>query len=65
MPPMEVKKEMTIETRGGSRMLVVTPETGKVMFNRSMRIPSVKMKYEPDTFRAGLNYNDASWASQP
>jgi hypothetical protein len=32
MPPMEVKNDMTIAINGGTRMLVVTPEIGKVMF---------------------------------
>jgi hypothetical protein len=34
---MEVKKEMTIDIKGGSRRLVVTPDIGKVMFRKSMR----------------------------
>jgi hypothetical protein len=29
-PPMEVKKEITIPTRGGIHIAVSTPDTGKV-----------------------------------
>jgi hypothetical protein len=32
---MEVKKEMTIETRGGRSTFVVTPEMGNVVFRKS------------------------------
>jgi len=31
MPPIEVKKEITIPTRGGTQIAVSTPETGKVI----------------------------------
>jgi hypothetical protein len=33
----EVKNEITIDIKGGSRRLVVTPDIGKVMFIKSMR----------------------------
>jgi hypothetical protein len=31
MPPMEVKKEITSPTNGGTHIAVSTPETGKVI----------------------------------
>jgi hypothetical protein len=37
---MEVKKDMMREINGGRSKFVVTPDIGKVMFNKSMRHPS-------------------------
>jgi hypothetical protein len=34
---MEVKKEMTMATRGGRRIFVVTPDTGKKTVNMSKK----------------------------
>jgi len=39
MPPMGVKNEMTREIRGGSTGFVVTPDMGKVICNKSIKIP--------------------------
>jgi hypothetical protein len=36
---MEVKKEITRETSGGSSAFVVTPDTGKVIWSRSIMLP--------------------------
>jgi len=36
---MEVKNEMIREINGGSRILVVTPDMGKVMFKKSIDTP--------------------------
>jgi hypothetical protein len=44
---MEVKKEMTRDTRGGIRILAVTPEMGKVMFKKSIAISAREQK-NPD-----------------
>jgi hypothetical protein len=37
MPPMEVKKEIISATRGGRRIFVLTPETGKRTERKSKR----------------------------
>jgi hypothetical protein len=37
---MEVKKEITREIKGGRRILVVTPDMGKVMCRKSMNCAS-------------------------
>ncbi|MEJ2254726.1 MAG: hypothetical protein P8Y75_10240 [Nitrospirota bacterium] len=38
-PPMEVKNDTTRATRGGTKMFVLTPETGKTTLRKS--IPSL------------------------
>jgi hypothetical protein len=45
---MEVKNEMTREINGGSRILVVTPDMGKVIVKKSMAsCPPGKIKFFP------------------
>lgn len=36
IPPMEVKNEIIIAIKGGNRRLVVTPDIGNVIFNKSI-----------------------------
>jgi hypothetical protein len=40
IPPMEVKKEITIPTRGGIQIDISTPEIGKVMGTSGKRVSS-------------------------
>jgi hypothetical protein len=45
---MEVKKEITIDTKGGRSTFVVTPDMGKVMFRKSMNyVPPGKITAGP------------------
>ena len=43
IPPIEVKKEIVIATRGGNNTFVFTPETGKRIFKKSTLTPPEKM----------------------
>ena len=52
MPPIDVKKEMTIATKGGSKIFVFTPDTGNRIFKKSTFAPPKK---KPDIYtQAGL-----------
>jgi hypothetical protein len=53
---MDVKNEMTGGTNGGRRTLVVTPDTGNVMFRRPLTVPPefVNSNHDPGE-RVGLN----------
>ena len=44
MPPIEVKKEITIAVSGGNSILVFTPETGKSMVKKSIQYTSNNFK---------------------
>jgi hypothetical protein len=39
MPPIEVKKEIVIATRGGNNIFVSTPDMGKRIFKKATLTP--------------------------
>jgi hypothetical protein len=47
---MDVKKEITRETKGGRRTLVVTPDIGKVIFSKSIGASGREQK-KPDPWQ--------------
>jgi hypothetical protein len=61
---MEVKKEITIETKGGSRILVVTPDMEKVILSRSIRCPPIFDNKSPTHCRVGPDYIGLQFRSQ-
>ncbi len=52
MPPIDVKNEMIIATKGGSKIFVFTPDTGNRIFNKSTFSPP--RKNPTCTHRPGL-----------
>ncbi len=57
MPPMDVKNEMTIATKGGSKTFVLTPDMGNRILKKSTIRPPQEISRSAQMFNPFLIYS--------